>query len=500
MTSNKQVDSSAVQNGIKRKEQPITSFFNKKPSKRLDIQHLEKENKCQEPPPTDDEAHKSIIERAESKKASQITRNCAHLVLLREYLNKKLPRTQSKWSVPPWISFGSTGTISAMDFDKDGVLLAIGDNDGVIRIFDWDMVEAADIRARRQLARGETWLESQPIKSVRSFRIPNTSIGIIKWNPFNQDVLVVGDLYSGAYRFFDLGFEGALPVRSLRTRSKSMKGGSMSLTFMDKETVVCSAGKLLLGFSIDKEQVLWSLSFKGTVKDISLIRSGLVLVGTSTGVLSVLDTTRMQKSTLSQDRRPTVVANLSPHRVIGCPSMVDEGYCPMGVSRISVSAGDKGACTIRWVTLGGWYLATVLNLTTMSATHPEIIHATDEVEFVNKEGANVSVPRKEWSIGYHVKASFCNGAAFFERVSPKQYILAGHDCRVGGSEGHYAECQSERPVVMSCGPGSQPASRIALSRRKGPLDQLIVHPNGQWLVVATKRKELYVIHARSKAD
>jgi hypothetical protein len=81
--------------------------------------------------------------------------------------------------------------VTCMEFDSDGVLLAIADNSGYIRIFDFDEVNAADIATRRNHQKEGTSRASRPIAPFIMFRTGNDRISSLTWNPFNENIVAV---------------------------------------------------------------------------------------------------------------------------------------------------------------------------------------------------------------------------------------------------------------------------------------------------------------------
>ena len=79
--------------------------------------------------------------------------------------------------------------ITAMEFDSEGVLLAIALDDGYIRIFDFDEVNAIDIDVRRrELPQGGRRIVAPFI----CFRVgSDRRISSLHWNPFNENMIGV---------------------------------------------------------------------------------------------------------------------------------------------------------------------------------------------------------------------------------------------------------------------------------------------------------------------
>lgn len=79
--------------------------------------------------------------------------------------------------------------ITSMEFDSEGVLLAIALDDGYIRIFDFDEVNAIDIDVRRrQLPQGGRRIVAPFI----CYRVgSDRRISSLHWNPFNENMIGV---------------------------------------------------------------------------------------------------------------------------------------------------------------------------------------------------------------------------------------------------------------------------------------------------------------------
>ena len=100
--------------------------------------------------------------------------------------------------------------IEAMEFDRQGVLLASADSGGFIRIYDFDEVTAADIVVRRRRCRGGCGgggggggdlpfadhpvgerAAVQPVMLFRAGARAASAVSLVRWNPHDQDQLAV---------------------------------------------------------------------------------------------------------------------------------------------------------------------------------------------------------------------------------------------------------------------------------------------------------------------
>ena len=77
-----------------------------------------------------------------------------------------------------------------MAWDAMGVLLAVS-SDRTIRIYDWDMLRAADIRGRSDRARNTNDHTEFKIPPIVNFQLPHPVSSLV-WNPFEMDELAVG--------------------------------------------------------------------------------------------------------------------------------------------------------------------------------------------------------------------------------------------------------------------------------------------------------------------
>ena len=107
--------------------------------------------------------------------------------------------TTRKWKVPSWIRLDHPPTkIDCMTWDTMGCLLAVA-SENMIRIYDWDMVGAADNKGRNQRTRNKADPEKHRreewrIPPVLTFRVPQP-VASLAWNPHDMDQLAVGLRY-----------------------------------------------------------------------------------------------------------------------------------------------------------------------------------------------------------------------------------------------------------------------------------------------------------------
>jgi hypothetical protein len=111
------------------------------------------------------------------------------------------------WNTCP-IQLTNQREVTTMSFDKEGVLLATGDDGGYVNIYDFDTVNALDVRSRNERSRWSAdagtendaddtkLVDSRPSAALSSepivaFRCASYRIADLQWNPDNQDQLAV---------------------------------------------------------------------------------------------------------------------------------------------------------------------------------------------------------------------------------------------------------------------------------------------------------------------
>lgn len=99
-----------------------------------------------------------------------------------------------QWKIPSWVALEAPPSkLLCMSWDSMGVLLAVAFADQMIRVYDWDMVRAADLQGRRDRTRqNKTTLYKLP--PILQFQTP-TVVSTIVWNRYDLDQLAVGFRY-----------------------------------------------------------------------------------------------------------------------------------------------------------------------------------------------------------------------------------------------------------------------------------------------------------------
>jgi hypothetical protein len=121
------------------------------------------------------------------------SKNIIHQLHQQSTYGRRMNDRMIPWTAPSWLPL-PTGKVMDLAFDATGVLLAVAtampQGRSAIRVYDWDMLEAADLQYRRRCV-GETAILSSVIDLVLSHSL----IAFLQWNPFQPDVLAVGIRY-----------------------------------------------------------------------------------------------------------------------------------------------------------------------------------------------------------------------------------------------------------------------------------------------------------------
>ncbi|KAL7482223.1 hypothetical protein ACHAW6_007895 [Cyclotella cf. meneghiniana] len=168
-------------------------------------------------------------------------------------------------------SKSTSGEVCSMSFDQEGVLLATGDDNGFVRIYDFDDLNALDRRKRNERnclqptngdVANDQFIENDPddpneelsdlciervshskeetetlppidavlVKPVLSFRCMSHRITDLQWNPNNQDQLAVSFAQSNEIQLYDV----ASPQTPL---PRLVIGGSNNLSTKGREGI-----------------------------------------------------------------------------------------------------------------------------------------------------------------------------------------------------------------------------------------------------------------------
>ena len=241
----------------------------------------------------------------------------------------------------------------------------------------------------------------------------------------------------------------------------------------------------------------WTLDLRRKVTSIvPLKHTNLMALGTTNGVLVVVDTQRLTKQPFSRESVPTVVKEFNTLRELESPSphhMGIRGLC-------ADPLGPPGWMQLRWVTSCGWHLSTHLDLNRMKMDKAHVYYRTLRMRCKNADGAVLPELPNAWSmpINQKVLVGQSKQALFWENVLPVTQVLPRHDSRTEGDD----VCRYERSVIKRVlywmNHTDQQLLRIPLSRSKGNPICFAVHPHLEWIVVGTDKDQMYLINSRAR--
>ena len=291
---------------------------------------------------------------------------------------RRFANASDKWTKCETVRLPAHGTV-ALEFDRLGVLLATADTRGIITVYDFDELCAADIAARRVACRARAAhtisnsgnsRQATSIGPVLAFSTRSTSrISCMKWNPYCEDLLVVSFATDCRIRIYDLnsGSEAEGPNHIVLSDADSLRGhlrteGNISI--LQLPSTGRKVSSLLAGGArgtlrlwnfprniargqkkSQNTKLVWSISpfssssqisadsegissicHLGTCKGPSTSsreNGGLVLVGGTKGSLAIIDLDKLSKKAFSTKLTPTVVWSSNIVRHIARRRLVD---------------------------------------------------------------------------------------------------------------------------------------------------------------------------------
>ena len=136
------------------------------------------------------------------------------------------------------------GQITSLEFDDSGILLVCGDSKGVVRLYDFDEVGSCDMKARN--GGPNCSVDVSPFKILATKK----SISCIKWNPQNQNEVVVSYSNYTNCQIFDMALGQSLDLAVSQT-----DGGNAAICFVPipKSTSKSKSNKKQLIAGVDNK-------------------------------------------------------------------------------------------------------------------------------------------------------------------------------------------------------------------------------------------------------
>mmetsp|Transcript_4906 Transcript_4906/g.9362 ORF Transcript_4906/g.9362 Transcript_4906/m.9362 type:complete len:540 (+) Transcript_4906:90-1709(+) len=447
---------------------------------------------------------------------------------MRDYAHKK-------WTISTSVQLDvalSDAEVTCMEFDSQGVLLALADDKGYIRIFDFDEVNAADVSAkqRKTSCRAE---QTKKVEPFITFRTGNDRISTIKWNPFDENLLGVTFFNKDEVRIYDLSRvpDNRTVYTSLTNNNQSSSNiGVLSLVFQSFNKVITGGTNGTLCYwqyyspsQNKKSRVIWAFNpwncKIGQCGGITAIvplsstrrtgnKDGFLLVSTSIGHFAVIDMDQFSSKAFSSKPTPTVLKIWNLSQLAGLRKHVLPPGTWMGVKKIYVWADKPKVITsdasstcetamlvdIAVITNGGWVITLKFDIannnTPFETPRARVLHRSPHVIQCDSTQTHFykdSNPRASVPYFPSVYGKLDEGASWLvvTKTQPIYEVLPDCDKRIlsqsiGSGGLIYSTTKNDEPDGLSVihrNWGEQFTIPI-----QGKLKQLSIHPDNEWIV------------------
>jgi len=435
--------------------------------------------------------------------------------------------------------------ITCMEFDSDGVLLAIADNSGYIRIFDFDEVNAADIATRRKHQKEGTSQRSRPISPFIMFRTGTDRISSLTWNPFNENIVAVTFFNKREVRIFDVSTSsntGPFYSSLIDNNSRSTSSSSLKFVSVNRVLVGGNDGTLSLwkytppsrGSNSTQNRAIWffnpwGTSVSGGITEIvhlssspSKEKNGLLLVATSIGCFSLIDMNCCSRKSFSSCMTPKILSIWNISQLSALKKHVLPSSKWMGAKKIFVwsdkptfrdgKLGMDKTVEVAVVTSGGWVIALKFDVTKskVAAMTARVVHRSPTViqcdssqtSLYDGPDAPASVPDFASVHGTFDKTT---SLIVVTKTKPMYQVLPDYDKRVlGQSIGNGGLIRSN---MKADGPDGLAVIHRHVGAQfdipiDGKLKQLVIHPDNEWILATTissaGQRHLQLMNLRSE--
>lgn len=300
---------------------------------------------------------------------------------------------------------------------------------------------------------------------------------------------------------------GEPPCRVLHCGVKSPS--EFALLFVEKgEHALVSINDQLSCWNITNQgNCLWKFSWGKPISHIAIVSKNLVLLGSSRGMMGLLDYGIMQRTAFSHAPTPTLrnewytiprgMKN-TQQSMFEYSTTAAAASSWMGIREMMVDGlAPDGMIQVRWISFGGWLLSGIFPTT---SNHPGRIHVQYETERIQNQtiqGQIVTAPQKNWSLPVNgkVQTTANQSVLVWEHVPAVTRILPGHDIRVAGADRSYTVRANDPPTLLYQHVDDSRIGRIPLPQMNGSPSCFVLHPSYEWLVVGTVSNHLYVLHS-----
>lgn len=420
--------------------------------------------------------------------------------------------------------------ITCMTFDSEGVLLAVSDNKGYVRIFDFDEANAADIKMKRRRLQSQKE-DSVTVEPFIVFRTGDDRISSVTWNPFHQNLLGITFFNKDEVRIYDVSTcsnrNGPL-YTSLLCNQYSRNNGVLTLSFVSLNKVLTGGNEGSLNHwmftppSRNKIQsrAIWTVNpwnFKngqcGGITEIVQCSSNrcnhkynFVIVATTMGYFAVIDMNQCSVKSFSSKATPAVLKTWNLSQLSGLRKHVLPSGTWMGVKKIYIwaektqetnisSARTTVLIDLAVITNGGWVIVLKFDITNndSSCASPKarVLYRTPKVIQSNSsqtlfyEGPNsrASVPKFASVCG---KLDPAASWIVVTKTHPSFEILPDSDKRV------LSHSVSSGGLISSATKKNDEIDGLSVIHRnwgeqftipiEGKLKLISIHPGNEWIV------------------
>ena len=418
--------------------------------------------------------------------------------------NVTIPKAP-RWNPCPWLHLQFPSTVTALEFDQEGVLLAVATTGpcNLINLWDWDTVVASDLQGRIDGRK-------DVLPPILSLNVPHAVIGL-QWEQDSLAVSFRGNSHIHIYDMFAICNSSVPPKRActvLRApiQNVSRYQGPKSISFLPNQHFVAGfpCGTVCVwNLASSTPTISWLWKNSEPVTCLLPIARNLLLLGGSQGSFVILDWTKMTRKAFASEKSPTVLSLWTfqirmqvrfptvPSRDWGIQAMHLDTPCSKNWTAVVKDDSCFGRCRLTWVTSGGWCLSLELH---RRHGNPQILSSPPEVQQMTYEGTMVSksnIPRFSSPSDPIVATSDRMGGMVWQSVPGITHILPPHDRRIGLERevrvGTEIELEYWTNVTSS-------VQRITLSKR--PL-AIALHRNQEWMVVVVSSSKLGIWNARN---
>jgi hypothetical protein len=410
----------------------------------------------------------------------------------------------------PWLVLKTPQPVTTMAFDQQGVLLAVATEEKRVLVWDWDTVVASDFQGRRDNRKDN-------VPSILNLKVPHM-VKHMQWD--DEDGLLIGFRGHSSLRLYDMATvtESGHSTTYLQIAAPSLipscQGPSCVKLLPNRHIVAAYPSQHLVLWKLQDSyaSIMWNYSLPNpeTVSTVDVLSQNWILLGTLQGSFIILDWTLTTRKAFSSDKTPTIIAHIATPPLLAKALTKNMKTVPaLSPAHSSIQAvtllnhqmkhldrttNMLGSCRVTWVTSGGFVLSIDLLRRRSLEIHyqPPVILNLSAESGVLRPGEHFCHPLA----CRHVLTAACSGQCLvWQGVSQVTHVLPNHDQRI---------CQ-QRDIQQDDGNRTLHILHPSQVRNQEPQSLLrlpklptgiLVHPNGEWMIVSTDSNKLKVMNAR----